>query len=61
MDINKYRNYINNLINWEWKILKQFRKKRRNNIFLRGSIAITILISILFCVFAPPYIIDRLL
>ncbi len=61
MDINKYRNYINNLINWELKILKQLRKKRRKNIFLRGSFAKTNLISILFCVFAPPHIINRLL
>ena len=61
MDINKYRNFINNLINLEWNILKQFRKKSRKNILLRGSFAIFSITSILFCVFAPPFIIGRLL
>ena len=61
MDINKYRNYINNLINWEWNILKKLRRQRRRNYLLRGSFAIFSLVSILFCVFAPPFILGSLL
>ena len=60
MDINKHRNCINNLIYWEWKILKQLKKKRRN-ILLRGSFAIFSLASILLGVFSPPFILGRLL
>ena len=60
MDINKHRNCINNLIYWEWKILKQLKKKRRN-ILLRGSFAIFSLTSILLGVFSPPFILGRLL
>ena len=33
MDINKYRNCINKLIDWEWMILKQLRKNKRMNYF----------------------------
>ena len=61
MDLNKYRNSINNLINWEWKILKQLRRKRRKNIFLRGSFAIFCITSILFCIFSPTFILGSLL
>ena len=61
MDLNKYRNCINNLINWEWKTLKQLRWKRRKNIFLRGSFAIFSIASILFCIFSPPFILGNLL
>jgi len=61
MDINKYRNCINNLINWEWKALKKLRIKRRRNYLLRGSFGIFGLASILFCVFAPPFILGCLL
>ncbi len=61
MDINNYRNFINNLINWEWKILKLLRKKRKRNILIRGSFTIFSLVSILFCVFAPVFIIGSLL
>jgi len=61
MDINKYRNCINNLINWEWNILKKLRKKRRRNYLLRSSFAIFSLASILLCVFAPPFILGSLL
>ena len=61
MDLNKYRNCINNLINWEWNTLKQLRKKRRRNILLRGSFALLSIASILFCVFSPPFIIVSLL
>ena len=61
MDINKYRNCINNLINWEWNTLKEFRRQRRRNYLLRGSFAIFSLASILFCVFAPSFIFGSLL
>ena len=61
MEINKYRNCINNLINWEWNTLKKLRRQRRKNYLLRGSFAIFSLASILFCVFAPPFILGSLL
>ena len=61
MDINKYRNCINNLINWEWNTLKKLRRQSRRNYLLRGSFAILSLASILFCIFAPPFILIRLL
>ena len=61
MDINKYRNCINNLINWEWNTLKELRRQSRRNYLLRGSFAILSLASILFCVFAPPFILGNLL
>ena len=61
MDINNFRNCINNLINWEWNTLKEFRRKRRRNYLLRGSFAIFSLASILFCVFAPSFIFGSLL
>ena len=61
MDINKYRNCINNLINWEWNTLKKFRRKRRKNYLLRGTFVIFNLASILFFVFAPPFILGSLL
>ena len=50
-----------NLINWEWNTLKRLRKKRRRNILLRSTFTIFSLASILFCVFAPPFIIGSLL
>ena len=61
MEINKYRNCINNLIYWEWNTLKKFRRKSRKNYLLRGSFVIFSLASILFCVFAPPFIFGSLL
>ena len=61
MDLNKYRNCINNLVNWEWKTLKQLRRKRRKNILLRGSFAIFSIASILFCIFSPTFILASLL
>tara|TARA_B100000212_G_scaffold113389_1_gene84540 strand:- start:87 stop:479 length:393 start_codon:yes stop_codon:yes gene_type:complete len=61
MDINKYRNCINNLINWEWNILKKLRRQKRTNYLLRGSFAIFSFASILFCVFAPSLILGSLL
>tara|TARA_B100000963_G_C22213635_1_gene488465 strand:+ start:11 stop:406 length:396 start_codon:yes stop_codon:yes gene_type:complete len=61
MDLNKYRNFINNLIIWEWNILKQLRRERRRNFLLRGSFLFLCLGSILFCVFFPPFIVGTLL
>ena len=61
MDINKYRNCINNLVEWEWNALKRLRRKRRRNFFLRGSFVICSLASILVCVFVPPFIFGILL
>ena len=61
MNLNKYRNCINNLVNWEWKTLKQLRRKRRKNILLRGSFAIFSIASILFCIFSPTLILGNLL
>tara|TARA_B100000212_G_scaffold316969_1_gene272241 strand:- start:49 stop:420 length:372 start_codon:yes stop_codon:yes gene_type:complete len=61
MDLNKYRNCINYLINWEWNTLKKFRYRRRRNILLRGSFAFFSIASILFCVFSPPFILSSLL
>ena len=61
MDLNKYRNCINNLINWEWNTLKKFKRKRRRNILLRGSFAIFTILSILVCTFSPPFILSSLL
>ena len=61
MDLNKYRNCLNNLINWEWKVLKHLKRKRRKNILLRGSFAIFSIASILFCIFSPTFILDSLL
>tara|TARA_B100000900_G_C20118633_1_gene528941 strand:- start:50 stop:421 length:372 start_codon:yes stop_codon:yes gene_type:complete len=61
MELNRYRNCINNLINWEWTFLKQLRRKKRRNILLRGSFAIFSITSILFCAFSPPFIIGSLL
>ena len=61
MDLNKYRNCINYLINWEWNTLKRFRKRRRRNFLLRGSFAFFSIASILFCVFSPPFILSSIL
>ena len=61
MDLNKYRNCINNIINWQWNTLKQLRRKRRRNTLLRGSFLIFSITSIIFCVFSPPFIIGGVL
>ena len=61
MHLNKYRNCINNLINWEWNTFKKLKRKRRRNYLLRGSFTIFSLASILFCVFSPPFILGSLL
>ena len=49
------------LIKWEWHLLKQLRRKRRKNIFLRGSFALFSLLSILSIYFFPPFIFGILL
>ena len=41
--------------------LQKFRRERRKNYLLRGSFVIFSLASILFCVFAPPFILGSLL
>ena len=61
MDLNNYRNCINKLISWEWIIFKQLRKNKRRIILLRVSFAIFSLVSILFSVFAVPFIISNLI
>ena len=61
MDLNKYRNCINNLVNWEWKTLKKLRRKRRKKYLLRGSFAVFSIASILFCIFSPSFILASLL
>ena len=61
MDINKYRNCINNLIDWEWNTLKKIRKAKRRNYLLRGSFVIFSFGSILFCIFGPPFNLGSLL
>ena len=49
------------LIELEWNLLKQLRRKRRKNIFLRGSFALFSLLSILSIYFLPPFIFGILL
>ena len=44
------------LIELEWNLLKQLRRKRRKNIFLRGFFALFSLLSILSIYFFPPFI-----
>ena len=41
-------------IEWEWNTLKNLRRTKRNNFFLRGSFALFSLFSILFLIFSPP-------
>ena len=49
------------LIMWEWNVLKQLRRNRKRNIFLRGSFALFSLFSILSIYFFPPFIFGILL
>tara|TARA_B100000902_G_C27152990_1_gene834738 strand:+ start:358 stop:609 length:252 start_codon:yes stop_codon:yes gene_type:complete len=44
-----------NLIAWEWNLLKDLRRKKRKNVFLRGSFALFSLLSILSIFFFPPF------
>ena len=41
-------------IEWEWNILKNLRRTKKKNFFLRGSFALFSLFSILFFIFLPP-------
>ena len=41
-------------IEWEWNTLKNLRRTKRKNYFLRGSFALFSLFSILFLIFLPP-------
>ena len=61
MDINNYRNCLNKLITWEWRILKQLRNNKRRIILLSESFAIFSLVSVLFSIFAIPYFISSLI
>ena len=42
------------LMEWEWYTLKNLRRTKRKNFFLRGSFALFSLFSILFLIFSPP-------
>ena len=50
-----------NLIELEWNFLKQLKRKRRKNIFLRLSFTLFSLLSIFFIYFFPPFIFGILL
>ena len=52
---------FHSIIEWEWNFLKQLRRKRKKNIFLRCSFALFSLLSILIIFFFPPYILGILL
>ena len=41
-------------IKWEWNTLKNLRRTKRKNFFLRGWFALFSLFSILFLIFSPP-------
>ena len=41
-------------IEWEWNTLKNLRRTKRKNYFLRGSFALFSLLSVLFLIFSPP-------
>jgi len=41
-------------IEWEWSTLKNLRRTKRKNFFLRGSFALFSLFSVLFLIFSPP-------
>ena len=47
---------FHSMIQWEWNLLKQLRRKRKKNIFLRFTFALFSLLSILIIFFFPPYI-----
>ena len=47
-------------IQWEWNTLKNLRRTKRKNYFLRGSFALFSLFSILFLIFSPPIAIGML-
>ena len=49
------------LIEWEWNFLKQLRRAKRKNVFLRTFFALFSLLSILSIFFFPPYILGIIL
>jgi len=49
------------LIQWEWNTLKNQRRTKRKNFFLRGSFALFSLFSVLFLIFSPPIAFGMLL
>ena len=57
----KFSEKFYSLIELEWNLLKQLRRKRKKNIFLRGSFALFSLLSILLIYFLPPFIFGVLL
>ena len=44
------------LIEWEWNLLKQLRRKRRKNLFIRVFFTFFSLLSILFIFLLPPFV-----
>ena len=44
------------IIEWEWNILKNLKRKKRKNFILRGSFALLSLLIIIFFIFLPPII-----
>ena len=49
------------LIKWEWNYLKQLKRERRKNIFLRCSFALFSLFTIFSIFLFPPFIFGILL
>jgi len=49
------------LIEWEWNLLKDLRRKKRNNVFLRASFALFSFLSILLIFLLPPYLLGVVL
>ena len=47
-------------IEWEWNTLKNLRRTKRKNFFLRGSFALLSLLSIVFFILSPPIILGML-
>ena len=47
-------------IEWEWNTIKNQRRTKRKNFFLRVSFALFILFSILFLIFSPPIVFGML-
>ena len=43
-------------IKWEWNTLKNLRRTKRKNFFLRGSFALFSLLSIFFLILSPPIV-----
>ena len=68
MEINNIMKYLFLLsekfykfIEWEWNTLKNLRRRKRKNFFLRGSFALFGLFTTLFFIFSPPIAFGMLL